>query len=381
MSDETRLAPPPPAVAPDRADVPAPRDTRALLRRDETRHSALRELFLVRLREFVREPEALFWTFIFPVLLAAGLGIAFRSRPAETVHVGVLAGTPATEATAAALRADSALQVRVLDDSGAARALRTGRVALVVARDSAGAAVYRFDPSRPEARTARLVADAALQRAAGRRDPVAVREAHVSERGSRYIDFLIPGLLGLNLMGSGIWSIGYSIVVARNKKLLKRLVATPMSRAEYLFSFLLSRLAFLVLEVVALVGFGVLVFDVPMRGSPATLALVTLVAALSFSAVGLLVSSRARTVEAVSGLSNLVMLPMWVFSGVFFASSNFPAAFQPFIQALPLTATVDALRATMLEGAPLSALGGELAVLAVWLVVAFAAALRIFRWR
>lgn len=208
-----------------------------------------------------------------------------------------------------------------------------------------------------------------------------IRDAAVTTRGSRYIDFLIPGLLALNIMGSGVWSIAFSIVTARNKKLLKRLIATPMSRGEYLLSFLISRLAFLVAEVIVLLGFGALVFDVPVRGSYATLAVICLVGALAFSAIGLLVASRARTVEAVSGLANLVMLPMWIFSGIFFSSSNFPTAFRPLIRALPLTATVDALRATMLQGSSLGSLAPELAIISTWLVLSFVVALRIFRWR
>jgi ABC-type multidrug transport system permease subunit len=343
---------------------------------------ALVELVLVRLREFLREPEAVFWTFVFPLLLAAGLGIAFRNRPPETLRVGVAGTEESAERMATALRASNKLLVdRYTSDSAAEYALGTGTVTLIVTGDSTDGVEYRYDPSRPEAQTARLIVDEALQRSAGRADPITVRDATASARGSRYIDFLIPGLLGLNLMGSGIWSIAFTIVTARNKKLLKRLVATPMSRGEYLLSFLISRLAFLVAEVVVLVGFGALVFDVPVRGSFVTLGIVCLLGALSFNAVGLLVASRAKTVEAVSGLANLVMLPMWVVSGVFFSSSNFPEAVQPAIRALPLTAIVDALRATMLQGAPLASLGSELAVIGVWLVVAFTVALKIFRWR
>ncbi|NUQ21897.1 MAG: ABC transporter permease [Gemmatimonadaceae bacterium] len=344
--------------------------------------SAIIELSLVRFREFIREPEAVFWTFVFPLLLAAGLGIAFRNRPPETVRVGVVGTTPAARQTAEALRTSRGLIVESFaDDSAAARALSTGGVALVVARDAAGGAVYRFDPSRPDARSARSLVDETLQRAAGRQDPIAVREATVQTRGSRYIDFLIPGLLGMNIMGSGVWSIAFSVVSARNKKLLKRLVATPMPRSEYLLSFLTSRMLFLVAEVAVLVAFGRWVFGVPVRGSFATLAVVCVVAALAFSAIGLLISSRATTIEGASGITNLVMMPMWIFSGVFFSSSNFPAAFQPLIRALPLTATVDALRATMLQGAGLGALGSELLVLGAWLLVAFSVALKIFRWR
>ena len=349
---------------------------------DDRSTSALAELVRVRVREFIREPEAVFWTFVFPLLLAAGLGIAFRNRPPETVRVAVVGTSPDAQRTVLALRASKELIVEmVADDSTANRALHTATVALVIGTDAGGGIEYRFDPSRPDARSARALVNDQLQRTAGRNDPIAVRDAAVVARGSRYIDFLIPGLLAMNIMGSGVWSIAFSIVTARNKKLLKRLIATPMSRGQYLLSFLVSRLAFLVTEVVVLVGFGALVFDVPMRGSFVTLSVICLLSALAFSAIGLLVASRARTVEAVSGLANLVMLPMWIFSGIFFSSSNFPTAFQSVIRALPLTATVDALRAAMLQGASLPSLGSELAIISGWLVVAFVVALRIFRWR
>ena len=367
---ETTLAPP----ARERT-APAPRRPRRL------RDSSLAQLTLVRYREFLREPEAVFWVFVFPVLLAAGLGIAFRNRPAEKQHVAVLSTAPGAAPLATALRSDSSLTVDVLDDSAAARALRTGEVALVIAPQVGGAVSYRYDDTRPEARAARLIADAAVQRAAGRQDPVTVADQHIRERGSRYIDFVIPGLLGMNLMGSGIWGIGFAIVDARKKKLLKRLIATPMPKPEYLASFLLSRLTMLFFEVVTLLGFGALIFGVPLRGSYLELAFICLVASLTFGAMGLLVASRARTVEGASGLMNLVMLPMWVFSGVFFSASNFPKTMQPFIQALPLTAVNNALRANMLQGAGLGHVAGELGIALAWLVVSFLVALKLFRWK
>lgn len=343
------------------------------------RDRPLVQLSLVRYLEFVREPEALFWVFVFPVLLTAGLGIAFRSRPAEQIQVAVLAG-PAAQAVAAPLAADARIVVETLDDSAAAQALRTGRIALLVLPGPDGAVTYRFDDTRPDARSARYLADDVLQRAAGRADPVTVDEEMVREPGSRYVDFLVPGLLGMNLMGTGMWGIGFSIVDQRRKRLLKRLVATPMSRAEYLASYIVSRFGWLVLEVAVLVGFAVVAFGVPLRGAIGTLALVCVLSALAFGGLGLLVAARPRTIEAASGIMNLVMVPMWVFSGVFFNSSNFPDAMQPFIKALPLTAVVDALRATMLEGATLVSLAPELAMIGVWTVGTFLVALRIFRW-
>ena len=344
------------------------------------RDHPLVQLTLVRYREFFREPEAVFWVFVFPVLLTAGLGLAFRSQAPERTRVAVVDG-PGSPALLETLGRSADLQPAILEDTAAARALRTGTVAIVVAPRPGGAVEYRFDPERPESRTARLQVDDALQRRAGRRDPVGVSDRRLSEPGSRYVDFVVPGLLGMNLMGSGIWGLGFSIVDARRKKLLKRMIATPMSRTQFLASFVLSRLTMLIIEVGALVGFALLVFGVPVRGSPLSLLAICLLSALAFGALGLLLASRTRTIEGASGLMNLVMLPMWIFSGVFFSASRFPDALQPFIQALPLTAVNDALRASMLEGAGWARLGPELAIIAAWLVLSFGLAVRLFRWR
>jgi ABC-type polysaccharide/polyol phosphate export permease len=341
----------------------------------------LRALILVRFREFFREPEAVFWVYIFPILLATGLGIAFRSQPAERVPVGWAGWTGARPELLAALERDSGFSVTRFDDSvSAARELRNGRVALVVV-PGADSIYYRLDDTRPEAAAGRLRADDALQRAAGRTDPLATGSEIVRERGSRYIDFLLPGLLGMNLMGSGMWGSGFAIVDARKRKLLKRLAATPMSRSDYLASFLLAQLVLLVLEVGSILVFGVLAFGVPVRGSLATLGLVCAVGSLAFGGLGLLAAARPRTIEGASGLMNFIMLPMWVLSGVFFSASRFPEVVQPLIRALPLTALVDALRSIMLEGASLAGVGTELTVLTVWLAVSFGLALKLFRWQ
>jgi ABC-2 type transport system permease protein len=342
---------------------------------------SLVQLSSVRFKEFIREPEALFWTFAFPVLLAIGLGIAFRNRPAEVVHVAIVGSDSATTRVAAAARADSGLAVEVLSPDSARTALRTGRVALLVLPEPDGRVQYQFDDTRPDARNARLLVDNAIQRGYGRGDVVGVSETHVQERGSRYIDFVIPGLLGMNIMGSSIWGLGYTIVDARRKKLLKRLVATPMSRAEFLISYLISRIALLVGEVIVLLGFAAIFFRVPVRGSVLQLALIILASVFAFGGLGLLIASRARTIEGASGLMNVAMMPMWVLSGVFFSSENFPKAFQPLIQALPLTATNNALRASMLRGAGWTVVGPEIALLALWAVATLWLALKWFRWR
>jgi ABC-type multidrug transport system permease subunit len=341
------------------------------------RHPLL-ELTLARVREFVREPEAVFWVFFFPILLAFGLGIAFRHQGDAPVAAGVRAGAGA-DALVSVLASAGTVRARTLGPTEEGQALRDGAIDVVVVPGDPP--TYLFDATRPESRVARMVVDTALQRARGRQDAFVAREERVEVIGSRYIDWLIPGLLGMNIMGTGMWGIGFSLVMARSKRVLKRLAATPMSRADYLLSQLLARLVFLVLEVGALLLFGRLVFGVPVRGSIGAVATVAVAGALSFGGLALVIAARPRTIEAVSGWMNFVMLPMWVLSGVFFSSAHFPAAVQPFIRALPLTALNDGLRRVMLDGASLAAVSPQLVVLGAWGGVCFALALKIFRWR
>lgn len=336
---------------------------------------SLFQLTFTRFLLILREPEAIFWIFIFPILLAAGLGIAFRNRPADVLPVGAT-----TPQLARALSADPGLKTVQMNEADGAHALATGNILLLAEQASSGV-VYRYDSTNPDARNARLLADRAIQVAAGRRDPVAVRNDLVREVGSRYIDFVVPGLLGMNLMGSAMWGLGFAIVDARRKMLLKRMVASPMPRWQFLASFLLSRLAMLVIEVVVFLGFARMVFGVPLHGPLWELGVLCVLTSLVFSALGLLVASRTQTMEGVSGLMNLTMLPMWILSGVFFSASRFPAALQPFIQALPLTAAINAMRGNMLQGVHLTQMMVPVGILAAWFVVPFAVSLRIFRWR
>lgn len=339
--------------------------------------SGLAELSISRLLLFVREPSAVFWTFGFPIILAVALGIAFRNRPPEAVRVAVEDGASA-EAMRAALESDE-VHANVEDADAARRDLRSGKVALVVVPGQPR--TYLYDATRPEARMARLVVDDRLQRAEGRKDPTAIAEQQVTEPGARYIDFLVPGLVGLTLMSGSMWGIGFVIVEMRTKKLIKRMLATPMRRSDFLLSFVVMRSVFVLIEVPVLFGFGALVFGVRIAGSVLLLGAISLVGALSFGGLGLLVASRAQNTQTVGGLMNLVMMPMFVGSGVFFSTGKFPDSMQPFLRALPLTALNDALRAVVNEGAGLGAVSGQLALLAGCGLVSFAAAVRMFRWQ
>ena len=348
------------------------------LKRITERQHPLWHLTLMRWRIFAREPAAIFWTYFFPLALALALGIAFRNRPPEPVEVAIQA-SPAAEAWRDVLARNPSMHVRWLDAREAHQALRSGKVSLVVHAEQPR--TYEFDPTRPESRMARALVDDALQRGEGRADATPVKDQLMTEPGSRYIDFLIPGLLGFNLMSSGLWGVGFVLVEMRVRKLIKRMTATPMSHTHFLLSFVLVRAVFLLGELPLLLAFAHWVFGVPIRGSLLLIAAISALGSLVFAGMGLVVGSRATNTQTAAGLVNLVTLPMGISSGVFFSAARFPEVFQPLIKALPLTALIDAVRLVMLDGVGLAAVARPVAILLIWGVVSFTVALRLFRWQ
>ena len=339
-------------------------------------------LLMARMLELKREPEVVFWVFVFPLLLALGLGIAFRNKPGDAVSVAIVDGIGAQNAQFLLARSPQheMFKVQRLDAAAARQGFRLGKFDLVIEPQADGGFQYRYDPARPESVLARAEVNDALQAAAGRKDAVATSVVTSSEPGSRYIDFLIPGLLGMNLMNSGMWGIGFALVDMRQRKLLKRFVGTPMRRGDFLLALASSRLILMIIEVGLLLIFGVLFFHMRVLGSVGSISLIAAIGSLTFGGVGLLTASRAQKIESVSGLINLVMMPMWIFSGVFFSYERFPAVIHPLIKALPLTALNDALRASILEGTPILHQWPRLLVMVLWGGISFVLALKWFRW-
>jgi ABC-2 type transport system permease protein len=360
---------------------PAKRPAFAPARRNG-RWAGYSHLLMARIRELKREPEIVFWVFAFPLLLALGLGIAFRNKPAAVSSIAIVAGPGAQEASAMMQRAPQhdSFHVEVREAEAARKGFRFGKFDLIIEPDGKGGFQYDYDPARPESVLARAQVDDALQAAAGRKDPVPTVAATSSEPGSRYIDFLIPGMLGMNLMNSGMWGVGFALVDMRQRKLLKRFVGTPMRRGDFLLALFSSRLILMIIEVALLLTFGVLAFHMRILGSLFSILLLGTLGAIAFGGIGLLTASRAQKIESISGLMNLVMMPMWIFSGVFFSYERFPAVIQPVIKLLPLTALNDALRASILEGTPLLHQWGRLLVLGLWGGVSFVLAVKWFRW-
>lgn len=358
-----------------------------------------------RLVEFVRQPEAVFWVYVFPLLMILVLGLAFRNQPEPELEIDVVKEGP-YEQLVEWLQQENDLKFQLFSAEECRVRLRSGKSALAVAaqnnmisesapktaeasaEESSGRSdqqlsqvEYWFDPTRPEAPGLRLEIDSRLQRAAGRTDAIATQDIAFKEAGGRYIDFLVPGLIGMGLMGGGLWGVGFAIVDLRIRKLLKRFVATPMRRADFLGGVMLSRMVFMVPEILLMLAFSWLIFGVEVHGSWWLLVGIVILGAVQFSGIGLLVASRCKTLESASGLMNLVMLPMWTLCGIFFSWEKFPEIFHPVIKLLPLTPLIDSLRAVVNEGAGLIAIWHQLTIVGLWSILSFAIALRIFRWK
>jgi len=307
---------------------------------------------LARLREFMRRPEAVFWVYFFPVLMVIVLGVAFRNQKVETFDVDVINSSGA-DSIVESLELESRIKPHLFDEDESRERLRTGKTTLAISAENPSSDVeYIFDPARPGSLAARNLVDA----------------------------FLVPGLLAMGLMGGGLWGVGYAIVDLRIRKLLKRFMATPMRRTHFLLGMMTSRLIFMIPQIFVLLVVSYLLFGVKIYGNWFSVLLVVLVGAVEFAAIGLLVASRAQTLETASGLMNLVMLPMWTLSGIFFSYERFPELVQPMIKLLPLTPVIDALRAIMMDGKSIITLGPEFAVMIAWSVVPFVIALAVFRW-
>jgi ABC-2 type transport system permease protein len=283
------------------------------------RWSGYLHLLMARMLELKREPEVVFWVFVFPLLLAVGLGVAFRNKPGEASSVAIVQGVEAQQAQSLLTRSPqhASFKISIQDEQTSRKGFRLGKYDLVIESDENGGLQYLYDPARPESVLAREEVDDALQSAAGRKNVIATSVVTSSDPGSRYIDFLIPGLLGMNLMNSGMWGIGFALVDMRQRKLLKRFVGTPMRRGDFLLALMSSRLVLMIIEIGLLLTLGVLVFHMKVLGSLFAILLVGAIGAIAFGGIGLLTASRAQKIESVSGLMNLVMMPMWIFSGVF----------------------------------------------------------------
>lgn len=351
-------------------------------------NNQLLNLITVQFKAFLREPAIIFWSLIFPLAIAGVLGIAFN-QPDEPVR------TVAVIKNEYANNSKNLKQLKALTDSlhhandarfaffnttkdSAQLKMKRGEINLFLEVGPQDSLIFNFDPKNGEGRLAYLLLDNKLLKGSTQSEPTVTRP--ITTVGSRYIDFLIPGLIALGIMNSCIWGIGWNLIEFRIKKLMRRMVATPMKRAYFLLAQILSRAVLCSIEAALLFLFAYLVFGVTMQGSLLAFVLVFLAGITAFAGVAVIASSRVNNNQEGNGVINAVVLPMTILSGIFFSYRGFPDWAVVIIEKLPLTMLSDAIRAIFNEGATLQDVSGQIIGLAITGIVLFIAGLRIYKW-
>lgn len=340
---------------------------------------SLIELTKCRWREFRREPSAFFWVVFMPVLWMVVLGIAFSNPRPERYGVGWINTEASFQPALKALQSSEQIMVKQGSSEDIERWFQRGEIVLAVSTEP-NKIRYSFDNANPESLRARRFVNDLIQQNFGRKDPVITENKNITAKGGRYVDFLIPGLLGLSIMSSSLFGTGMTLVSNRKENLLKRYLSTPMKKYEFLVSHVFGRFIILFFEFSAIFIAGLLIFDFTIFGNIIDYVLIAVAGAACFTAIALVCASRTTSVPFMSGLINLISIPLVLLSGVFFSKTNFPEAMHPVIELLPLTALNDALRKVALEGLGLSSCGFELAILGVYFVFAGIAARVLFKW-
>ncbi len=355
------------------------------------------QVAIARLREFFREPVAIFWVYGFPQVILLTLGFTFTDRAPEVLHVDLVGGQGTAGHVAHLhnrLEANGRLVPQITSKPEGLQRLRQVRSSAVVViqasrKELQGQPTYElhYDPDRVDSMQARALLESVLLRsllsqarpeADWASSRIVIRERQAI--GGRYVDFLVPGLLAVGVMGGSLVGVGYTLVEMRMRRLLRVYLATPLSTGELFAGLMVARLAFLVAEVLFVLIVAGVVFGVGVVGSGWLLLASLLLGTITFLAVGLLIGARGRTLEAASGWVSVLMLVQWVLCGVFFNRGIFPEHWQPLLKLLPLTALVDATRGVMLQGDTLVDLWDEWLILLGWTVAVLPAALWRFRW-
>ncbi|TGL51986.1 ABC transporter permease [Leptospira wolffii] len=348
-------------------------------------------LVTIQLKEFYREPGIIFWAFVFPIAIAGVLGLAFTSKGVPETRVAVISSSHQPGQLASRIEKAFVNSVggnsnglgtivpKVLEEGEAIKALKRGEINLLIREDAEGNLTFSFDPNNANAqRDYLLLSNALLSDEGNRKAASSIRK--LDSKGTRYIDYLVPGMLAMGVMNSCLWGVGWNLIEMRMKKLLRRMSATPMNKLSFVLSFFFTRLAVTVVESIIFLTFTFTVFDNAFFGSPIAAILIFLTGNFAFACIGIFVGSRAQSSQVGNGLVNAVTFPMMVLSGIFFSYKNFPEVVLPVVRHLPLTLMADSLRATFIEGAGI----GDALYSCVFLIgiglVFLGAGVRIFRW-
>jgi ABC-type multidrug transport system permease subunit len=364
------------------------------------RNNQLLQLIIAQFRETLREPAVLFWGIVFPILMSLGLGVAFTGKPDVMHHIAIVGHVPhkldslITMHGKPEMKDDGKIVMVTLsspkvgntifhfhsmDDREALVQLKRGRINMIIG-NSDGEIRYNFDPSNPESQLIYYK----LSTVIANHDLLTTESLQSIEpltvRGTRYIDFLVPGLIALGVISSSMWGISYSIIERRSKKLLRRMIATPMRKSNFLIAMITVRTVMNIFEAGLLVLFTWLVFGITIQGNIPALFTVFIAGNIAFAGIAVLVSSNTSKTEVGNGLINLVTMPMMVLSGIFFSYHNFPDWSISFIQKLPLTMMADGMRSIFNEGAGWAEISIPSAVMFLTGTLFFTAGVKIFKW-
>lgn len=344
-------------------------------------------LVLVNFKNFFREPGALFWSFAFPIAMAWVLGVAFSGSPEKKYKI-LVAGdstmqklfpaqsSPFTAAIGTGTGTTVNAEFTTASPSALDAALKNGTCILYIDLQK-GEPVFHYDPGNAEAVNLFLLLDRELALKANRKTYVTEK---ITTKGTRYIDFLIPGLLALGVMNSCVWGISWYLIELRMKKLLRRMVATPMKKSSFILSHFITRLLLTLFESVILTLFAWVFFGLEMTGSFLALILIYLSGVLAFGGIGLMLASRTQSTHVANGLINAVVLPMTIVSGIFFSYQSFPQWMVYIIKVLPLTLLSDSVRAIFNEGAGVADVLLPCSLLSGLGLVLYLLGLKIFKW-
>jgi len=374
------------------------------------RFKQLWQLISALFREIIREPGVLFWGILFPILMSLGLGLAFTRKTDVIRKVAIINITESSTAgsensvVAGFLRKNCETNVSIKSDTWqwkytikdeklgnsvflfykmkwdeAVKLLKRGTINVLVLGKN-DSVEYHFDPMNPDAqltylKLSTIVGNGALQ-------PVQTNSEikPLTVTGTRYIDFLVPGLIAMGVMMSSMWGISYGIIEKRSKKLLRRLVATPMKKSHFLIALITVRIAMNFIESSVLFLFALFAFKMTIQGNISALILMFLAGNIAFAGIAVLVSSHTSNTEVGNGLINFVVFPMMVLSGIFFSYQNFPDWSLPVIKNLPLTMLTDGIRSIFNEGAGYHEVAIPILILLVIGALFFSVGLKIFKW-
>jgi ABC-2 type transport system permease protein len=371
------------------------------------RFKQLTRLISAQFFEIIREPGVLFWGILFPILMALGLGLAFTKKVESTRKIAIIK-TPEFASDSSALgqflaqrceknqvadgkewrwrytikdekSGNSIFLFYQMEWEEALKFLKRGTVNLLLT--SSGKTIeYNFDPLNSDAQISYLK----LSPEIGAGEAIKVKSnaeiKPMKVTGTRYIDFLVPGLIGMGVMMSSMWGISYGIIEKRSKKLLRRLVATPMKKSHFLIALITVRVAMNFIEALVLFLFSLIAFKMTIQGDISALIVLFLAGNIAFAGIAVLTSCHTSNTEVGNGLVNFVVFPMMILSGIFFSYQNFPEWSLPVIRNLPLSILTDGLRSIINEGAGYHEIAMPSIILTVTGVVFFIAGLKVFKW-